>query len=274
MTRKATVIRPTRGWRFVDPAEVWWYRDLFYFLVRRDVIAVYKQTVFGILWTVIQPLCTMVVLTVFLGLWVGMPNDGIPYPLLYFSALVPWQYFAGTLTRTSSSLVANVHLITKVYFPRVLLPLAPAVSRLVGFVIGMIVLLALMAGYGVWPGLGVLYMPLLVLIMLLCATGVGMWLTALNIQYRDIQFTVGFLVQLWMFATPVLYPYSMVPERYRLAYALNPMVGVIENFRGVLVGSGQMDWSLAGLSFLVSLVLFVSGLFYFSTVERLFADVA
>ncbi len=274
MDQSEIVIKPGNSLRFLDIRELWRYRDLFYFLVRREILVKYKQTILGPAYAVIQPLLAMIIFTLFFGRMAKLPNDNIPYPLFYYAALVPWNYFSSTMMNAGQSLVFNSIILKKVYFPRIFLPFVPGIARLVDFFAAFVFLILLMIFYKVTPGWEIMWLPLLPVIMYLAATGTGLWLTALNIKYRDVGFAIGFLVQLWMFASPVVYPLSMVPERYRLLYALNPMTGVIEGFRTCLVGSGTLDWRILAISAGVSLSLITTGIFYFNSVERQFADVA
>lgn len=275
MGRATTWIRPGGRWPRIDMRELWRYRGLFFFLVWRDVKVRYAQTVLGAGWAILQPLLTMVVFSAIFGGFAEIPSDGVPYPVFSLAALVPWTYFSTALAGSSNSLVANSNLITKVYFPRLVVPFASVLASLVDFAIGFVMLLLVMAGYGMFPSLDALVvLPLLVLGMMLVAGGVGCWLAALNVQYRDVKYVVPFLVQVWMYASPIVYPMSMVPERFRPIYALNPMAGVIEGFRAVLLGTGAVSYSLIFFSLGMGVVLFVTGAFYFRRMERVFADVA
>jgi len=253
--------------------DLWRYRELFYFLAWRDVKVRYKQTALGVGWAVLQPLLTMVVFTLLFGRLANMPNDGIPYPLFYFGALLPWMYFSATLANSGNSLVLNANLITKVYFPRVILPTSAAFSGLVDFAIGCILLSGIMAYYGVAPGWKLLLWPPLVVLLFALALGVSMTLAALNVKYRDIKYTLPFLVQLWLFVTPVIYPTSIIPDRYRMLVALNPLSGLIDAFRSSLVPARPIDWQLLWVSALVTVALFVAGAAYFRQTERTFADI-
>jgi lipopolysaccharide transport system permease protein len=253
--------------------EFWTYRELFYFLAWRDVKVRYKQTALGVTWAVLQPLLTMCVFTLLFGNLAKMPSDGIPYPLFYLGALLPWMYFAATLSNSGNSLVTNANLITKVYFPRVILPTSAAFSGLVDFAIGWFLLLGMMGYYQVAPGWRLLIWPLLVMPLFALALGVSMILAALNVRYRDIKYTLPFLVQLWLFVTPVIYPISIIPERYRLLAALNPLTGIIDAFRASLVPDKQIDWQLLGVSSVVTVALFTIAVVYFRKTERTFADI-
>jgi lipopolysaccharide transport system permease protein len=269
------VIEPLAGWRPIDFRELREYRDLFFFLVWRDIKVRYAQTVLGVAWAVLQPLIGTIIFTVVFGRFAGVPSDGVPFSLFALAALVPWTYFATSLSGASASLVSSTNLLTKVYFPRLVIPLAPVLAGLVDLAVGFLALLILMAIYGVVPSASALVaVPLLVLIALLAAGGIGSGLAALSLQYRDVKHATPFLVQVWMFLSPVVYPLSLVPENYRLLYALNPMVGVIEGFRTVLLGTGSAGPAVLGVSAASAVVLFVGGTVFFRRWERSFADVA
>lgn len=269
------VIEPWSRWPRLELRELWAYRGLFLFLVWRDVKVRYAQTVLGAGWAILQPVMTMLVFTVVFGVLVRVPSDGLPYAVFALAALVPWTYFSTALTGASNSLVASTNLLTKVYFPRLVIPLAPVLAGLVDFAIAFVVLIAVTLAFGIVPSpLALLAIPGLTLIMMLTAAGMGCWLAALNIQYRDIRHAVPFLVQVWMYASPIVYPLSLVPERYRALYALNPMVGVIEGFRSVLLGTGVVEWPAIMVSLVAGSLLLVSGVYYFRRAERVFADVA
>lgn len=272
-TKPSLVIKPRKGWQVINFRELYDYRDLFYFLIVRDIKVRYKQTVLGGLWAIIQPLFMMIVFTLFFGRLAGVSSDGVPYPIFNYSAMVAWTYFSNAITSSSNSLIQESNLISKVYFPRLLAPLAPVVAFLLDFVVSFIILIAMMLYYGIHPTIMTLTLPLLVVLMMLTASGVGMFLAALNAQYRDIRYTITFLVQLWMFASPVVYSVSLIPEKYRLIYALNPMAGVIEGFRSALLGTVAFPTQMLLVSTLVSVVMFVVGIFYFKRTERYFADV-
>lgn len=269
-----TVIEPRRGWRALGLAELWRYRDLFYFLVLRDIKVLYKQTVLGFSWAIIRPVFSMVVFSVVFGRLAEVPSDGVPYPVFSYAALLPWTYFSTAMTQSSGSLVANMNMLTKVHFPRLVIPMTPVLAGLVDFVIASSVLAGLMAWYGIAPTADALYLPLLVLLMVLTAAGVGMWLSALAIQYRDVKHAVPFLVQLMMYAAPVVWPASLIPSEYRLLYGCYPMAGVIEGFRASLLGTTEMPWGLVAVGASSAIVVFVSGALYFRRKERIFADVA
>jgi lipopolysaccharide transport system permease protein len=265
-------IRPSRGWPSLNLKDVWEYRELLYFLAWRDVKVRYKQTVLGVIWAVMQPVFTMIVFSIFFGWLVKVPSDGLPYPFFAFCALLPWQLFASSLTATSNSLVANQHLITKISFPRLVIPLSATAGSLLDFSIAFLVLLAMMIGYKIVPTIAMLALPLFVLLTIAVALGIGIWFSALNVKYRDVRHVLPFLTQVWMFATPVVYPSSLVPESWRMLYALNPMVGVVEGVRWALLGTSNAPGSMLLLSTAVTSVLLVSGVFYFRRAERTFAD--
>ena len=267
------IIKPRKGWQVIDFKELLEYRDLFYFLVNRDIKVRYKQTVLGGLWAIIQPFFMMVVFSLFFGKLAKIPSDGIPYPIFNYAAMVPWVYFATAITNSGNSLVGNVNLISKVYFPRLIIPITPVLAGLLDFSIAFVVLIGMMFWYGVYPTVMILILPVLVLLMMLSATGVGMFLSALNAKYRDVRYTIPFIVQFWMFASPIVYPSSMIPEQYRIWYGLNPMAGVIEGFRSILLGTIPFPTEMIILSAIVSSVLFLTGMFYFRQTERFFADI-
>ncbi len=267
------IIKPKKGWQLIDFKELREYRDLFYFLVVRDIKVRYKQTVLGGLWAIIQPFSMMVVFTLFFGRLAKMPSDGIPYPIFNFSAMVVWTYFAGAVRGSGNSLITNTNLISKIYFPRLIVPLTPVLAGLLDFSIAFFVLIGMMFYFHIYPTIMTLFLPLLVILMMLTASGVGMFLSALNAKYRDIRYTIPFLVQFWMFASPIVYPASMVPEKYHFIYVLNPMAGVIEGFRSVLLGTIPFPVRMLLVSTLVSVSLFIIGMFYFEQTERYFADI-
>jgi lipopolysaccharide transport system permease protein len=266
-------IEPPRGWQALDFREIWHYRELLYFLAWRDLRVRYKQTVIGAAWAILQPFLTMVVFSVIFGQLVGVPSDGVPYPIFSYVALLPWTFFAGALNRSSTSLTYDVSLISKVYFPRLILPFASVLSLLVDLGIAFVILLGMMLFYGIVPGRAVLMLPLLLLLAFLTAFGVGLWLSALNVKYRDIAYIIPFLSQFWLFMTPVAYPSTIIPSGWRFLYNLNPMVGVVEGFRWALLGQQNVPTGLLLLSTVVVLILFIGGLFFFRRIEHEFADV-
>lgn len=269
-----TVIRPKKGWGLIDLKELREYKDLFYFLVWRDIKVRYAQSVLGVGWAVIQPVFTMLVFTVVFGKLAKISSDGVPYAIFSFTALVPWTYFSTALTSASGSLIAGSGMLTKVYFPRIIIPLTPVLGKLVDFGIALLLLFGMMVWFKTMPTIWVLTLPLLILLMMLTATGLGMWLTALSIQYRDIKYGMSFAVRLLMYAAPVVYPASLIPDKYRFFYGLNPMAGVIEGFRSALLGTLSMPWDLITVGSLTAIVIAISGAFYFRRMERIFADVA
>jgi lipopolysaccharide transport system permease protein len=268
-----TVIEPKTGWVPVDFREIWNYRELLYFLTKRDIKVRYRQTVLGGLWAIIQPAFTMLVFTLFFGRLAKMPSDGLPYPIFVYAGLLPWTYFANALSASGNSLVGSANLITKVYFPRIVVPASAALAGLLDFFISFFVLAALMIYYQFLPGLTILLFPLLVALTFLCAVGVGLWLSALNVQYRDIRYAIPFLIQVWMFVSPVIYPVSLVQGNYQWLLALNPIGGLIHAYRASLLGHQPIEWSLLGLSTLIIVALFLGGLYYFRRMEKIFADV-
>jgi lipopolysaccharide transport system permease protein len=267
------IIEPKKGWTTIDLKEIWKYRELLYFLTKRDIKVRYKQTVLGGLWAIIQPFFTMVVFTLFFGRLAKVPSDGIPYPIFVYAGILPWTYFANALFASGNSLVGSANLITKVYFPRLIIPASASLAGLIDFFIAMILLGVLMIYYQFIPGISVVLFPVLVGLTFLCAVGVGLWLSALNVQYRDIRYAIPFVIQLWMFVSPVIYPVSMVGEKYQWLLALNPMGGVITAFRASLLGHQPIDWFLLGISAAIILFLFLSGMYYFRKMEKTFADV-
>jgi lipopolysaccharide transport system permease protein len=266
-------IRPSSSWSSPGLKELWEYRELLYFLVWRDVKVRYKQTALGAAWAVIQPLMMMAVFSLFFGYLARVPSDGIPYPIFTFCALLPWQLFSHALTESSNSLVANERLITKVYFPRLVVPIAAVLGGMVDFAIAFALLLVMMLYYGIAPTWAIVALPGFILLAVLTALGVGLWLSALNVQYRDVRHTIGFLVQFWLFATPVAYSSSIIPERWRPLYGLNPMAGVVEGFRWALLGKSQAPGALLAVSIVVVVLVLVGGLYYFRRMEQEFADV-
>ncbi|OGO30610.1 MAG: phosphate ABC transporter permease [Chloroflexi bacterium RBG_16_56_11] len=271
--KPSIIIKPRKGWQLINFKELIEYKDLFYFLVRRDIKVRYKQTVLGGLWAIIQPFFLMVIFSLFFGALAKVPSEGIPYPIFSYSAMIAWIYFSNTVSGASNSLVSNSSLVSKVYFPRLIVPLSPVVAFLLDFAISFIILFGMMLYFQVYPGVTVLFLPLLVIIMMLLASGVGTFLASLNAKYRDIQYTISFLLQFWMFASPVVYPVSMVPERFQIIYAINPMTGIIEGFRSVLLQTTAFPTRLILISGLVSVCIFIGGAMYFRRTERYFADV-
>lgn len=266
-------IEPSRGWISLRLNELWEYRELLYFLAWRDIKIRYKQTALGAAWAIIQPFFTMVIFSIFFGRLAGIPSDGVPYPIFSFAALVPWTFFANSLNQSSNSLVSNANLIQKVYFPRLAVPIASVFSGLVDFVLAFLVLMAMMLYYGIFPTLNTLWLPFFFLLALVTSLGVGLWLSAMNVRFRDIRYTVPFLIQFWMFSTPVVYPTSLLSEPWRTLYGLNPMVGVVEGFRWGLLGTSTAPGAIIAVSSLMAIAILVGGAFYFRRVEKSFADV-
>jgi lipopolysaccharide transport system permease protein len=269
-----TIIEPKKGWVPIDFKELWNYRELLYFLTKRDIKVRYKQTVLGGLWAIIQPAFTMIVFTLFFGRLAKVPSEGMPYPIFVYAGLLPWTYFANAVSGSGNSLVGSANLITKIYFPRLIVPASASLAGLLDFFIAMFVLGVLMIHYQFVPSiLGIFLFPFLVGLTFLCALGVGLWLSAMNVQYRDIRYVIPFLVQIWMFVSPVIYPVSIVNEKYQWLLALNPMAGVIKGFRASILGHQPVDWVLLGISAFIIFSLLASGLFYFRRMEKVFADV-
>jgi lipopolysaccharide transport system permease protein len=268
------IIEPTPGWRAVDFKEIYRYRDMLRFLTWRSIKVLYAQSAIGIGWAVIQPLFSMIVFTIVFGRFAKIDSNGVPYSLFSLAALVPWTYFSNALLEAGNSLVSQSQMLTKVYFPRLILPLSGVLAKLVDFGIAMLMLASLMAFYQVLPTWNAIFLPLLVLIMVAASLGVGLWLTAMAIQYRDVKHALSFVVQLAMYASPVIYSVNIIPEKYRLLYAVNPMVGVIEGFRSALLNTNPMPWDLIAVGVLSSSIILASGLYYFRRQERIFSDVA
>ncbi len=273
-----TIIEPTRGLAALQLRAVWEYRELLFFLAWRDIKVRYRQTALGVAWIVLQPLLSTVVFTVLFGMLLRVPSNGAPYAVFALAALVPWQYFSSSMSRVGTSLVGSAHLITKVYFPRLIIPLSGVISTLVDFAVGFGVLLTMLLIYRVPLTANVLWLPAFLLLAVITALGFGLWLSALNVRYRDVNYLIPFLLQIWMYVTPVVYGSTLIPERYRWLMALNPMTGVVEGFRWALLGiggwgSGAGGQILAAISVAISLVVLASGLVFFRSTERTFADV-
>jgi lipopolysaccharide transport system permease protein len=267
------LIAPPSRWWAIPLGELWAYRELLYFFVWRDIKIRYKQTAIGAAWAVLQPFLTMLVFSLFFGRLAHIPSDGMPYPIFFYSALLPWMYFAAALQNATNTIVENQRLITKVYFPRLTLPLSAVLSGLVDLGISFLMFFAMMVYYGIRPGAAMLWLPIFLLLTILTALGVGLWLSALNAIYRDVRYVLPFLVQFWMFASPVVYASSLVPEKWRWLYGLNPMAGVIEGFRWSLTGRGQPPGRMFVVSALVVIVVLLSGIGYFQKMETTVADV-
>jgi lipopolysaccharide transport system permease protein len=266
------IIRPMSGWVPVNLRELWEYRELLYSFISRDIKVRYKQTALGAAWAVIQPLFMMIVFTLAFGRLAKIPSEGLPYPLFSYAALLPWTLFSEGITRSTNSMITNANIMTKVYFPRLIMPMSGILSPLVDFAIAFVILLGMMVYYGFTPTINVLFLPAFILLALATSLGVGLWLSALNVQYRDFQYTVPFLIQLWLFASPVVYPSTLLPEPYRTLFGLNPMAGVIEGFRWALLGTAPPSYLIA-ISALMVAILLISGAFYFRRMEKTFADV-
>lgn len=269
---RLSMIKATSGWAALNLRDLWVYRELIFFMTWRDLKVRYKQTFLGASWAILQPFLTMVVFSIFFGNLAQVPSDGVPYPIFSYTALIPWTLFSKALQDASRSLVNNSHMITKVYFPRMILPLSSVLAGVVDFLIAFLVLIGMMFYFNVFPTAYVWTLPLFLLLALVTAVGVGLWLSALNVLFRDINYVLPFLTQFWMYMTPIAYPSSMIPEQWRVLYALNPMTGVVEGFRWALLGTGQPPGIMTAVSSGVALLLLVTGMFYFRRMERLFAD--
>jgi len=267
-----TVIRARKGWISINIRELWLFRELLYFLIWRNIKVKYKQTALGIVWAVLQPLCMMLVFSFIFGMFARLPSDGVPYPLFVLIGFLPWNYFAAVLAQATGSIVAESNLVTKIYFPRLLIPAGNALSMLLDFFITFFVLGILFIYYGVTPDAGLLWIPLLTMITVMNALGFALWFAALNVKYRDIQQIIPFLIQIWMFLTPVIYPRSLLGDKYGWLLLLNPMSGLTEAFRGALLGELPMPWTPLAISTSIGFLIFLSGLFYFRRTERFFAD--
>lgn len=266
-------LKPSNGWRSLNLKEFWQYRELLYFLSWRDIKVRYKQTALGALWAILQPFLTMVVFSLFFGNLAKMPSDGIPYPIFAFAALVPWTFFSNGLTQSGNSLIQSAGMLKKVYFPRLIVPISSILSGAVDFIFAFIVLIGMMFWYGIVPTANVVWLPFLLLLAFGTALGVGLWLSAMNVQFRDVRYTIPFLTQFWLFSTPIAYPSSLLSEPWRTIYGLNPMVGVVEGFRWALVGTATAPGPLIIVSALTMLTILISGMFYFRRMESTFADV-
>ncbi len=279
-SEEVLVLRPSRGWSALNLGDLWRYRELIYFLIWRDVKVRYKQTALGASWAILQPFITMVVFTLLFGRLAKMPSDGIPYPLFVYTGLLPWGLFTKAIGDAGRSMVTNRSMITKVYFPRLSIPLASVLAGLVDFALAFLVLIGMMVVYNYVPALeyqvvitpAILTLPLFLLLALVTSLGVGLWLSALNVQYRDVNYILPFLTQFWLFITPIAYPASMIPEKWQMLYSLNPMTGVVEGFRWALLGVKEAPSPMIAVSSTIAIVLLVSGLFYFRRMERTFAD--
>lgn len=280
MSEEVLFLRPTKGWTSLNLGDLWRYRELIYFLIWRDIKVRYKQTALGVAWAILQPFLTMVVFTIFFGRLANMPSDEVPYPIFSYTALLPWTLFAKGISDAGRAMVSNRSMITKIYFPRMVVPTASVTSGLVDFAIAFTVLIAMMIYYNYAPGStyqvvltpAVFTLPLFLLLALVTTLGVGLWLSALNVNYRDVNYILPFLTQIWLFLTPVVYPSSMLSPKWQLVYALNPMAGVVNGFRWALLGINNNLGITLGISTLVAVILLVSGMFYFRRMEHTFAD--
>jgi lipopolysaccharide transport system permease protein len=266
-------IEPSRGWTSLGLRELWEYRELLYFLIWRDIKVRYKQTVLGAAWAILQPFLAMVVFSIFFGRLAQIPSDGVPYPIFSFAALVPWTFFANGLNQSSNSLVSSANLIKKVYFPRLAIPIAAVLSGVVDFFLAFLVLLGMMLYYGILPTVNTFWLPLFLLLALVTSLGAGLWLSALNVQFRDVRYTVPFLTQIWFFTTPVVYASSLLSEPWRTIYGLNPMVGVVEGFRWALLETNTAPGPIIIASSVAALIILISGGFFFRRMEKTFADI-
>jgi lipopolysaccharide transport system permease protein len=268
-----TRIERASGWISLDLAELWRFRELLYFLTWRDVVVRYKQTALGASWAIIQPVMTMVVFSLVFGRLSSIPSDGVPYPLFSFAALVPWTFFANGLTQSSNSLVGSANLIQKVYFPRLMIPAASVLGGAVDFLLAFVVLIGMMGYYGVAPTMNIVWLPAFLLLAIVTSLGVGLWLSALNVRFRDVRYVVPFVTQFWLFATPIAYPSSLLDEPWRTVYGLNPMAGVVEGVRWALLGTNTAPGPMIGLSVLAATIMLVGGAYYFRRMEKAFADI-
>ena len=267
------LIEPSKGWMPLRLNELWLYRELLFFFVWRDIKVRYKQTILGLLWAVLQPLFTMVIFSLFFGRLAGIPSDGIPYPIFSFAALVPWTFFANGLNQSANSLVNNANMLKKIYFPRLTMPTASIIASLVDFILAFVVLLLMMLFYGIVPTARIIWIPYLLLLVFVSSFGVGLWLSAMNVQFRDIRYTVPFLIQAWLFATPIAYSSTLLSEPWRTLYGVNPMAGVVEGFRWALLGLNTDPIPMIVVSSISAVTFLITGLYYFRRMERNFADV-
>ena len=266
-------IQPSKGWTILRLKEIWEYRELLAIFVWRDLKVRYRQTVIGALWAILQPFLTMVIFSIFFGRLAGIPSDNIPYPIFSYAALVPWTFFANSINQASISLVINADMIKKIYFPRLTMPIAAVLTGLVDFVLAFIILLGMMYYFGFMPTINILWFPVFILLTMMTSLGVSLWLSAMNVRYRDVRYMIPFITQAWLFATPVAYPSSLLEEPWRTLYGLNPMVGVVEGFRWALLGTDSAPGPLFLVSFLVSFLILISGIYYFRRMEKTFADI-
>ena len=270
---QVVVIKPSKGWVSLNLRTLWEYRELLYFLTWRDIKVRYKQTALGAAWAILQPMATMLIFSLFFGRLVKVPSDGIPYPIFAFAALVPWTFFANGLNQSSNSLIASANLLKKVYFPRLAIPIATVLAGVVDFVLAFLVLLLLIAYYRIMPTINIVWTPLFLALAFVTSLGVGLWMSALNVKYRDVRYVVPFLIQIWLFATPVAYPSSLLSQPWRTIYGLNPMVGVVEGFRWALLGTNTAPGLMVIASSIAAFLILITGAFYFRYMEKTFADV-
>lgn len=267
------IIKAKHGLINIDLKELWQYRELFWFLALRDVLVRYKQAIIGIAWAVIQPLLTMIVFSLIFGGLAKLPSDGVPYPILTFTALLPWQFFSNSMRASSQSVVMNEKLITKIYFPRLIIPTSAVISGVIDFIISFVILIIMMVWYHILPTFNFVYFPLFLVLAFMAALAVGMWLSALNVEFRDVFYVVPFLIQAGQYLSPVAYSSSIIPGKWRLLYSLNPMVGVIDGFRWSILGTASPNWGSIIISCISIVIVFIGGLFYFKKMERTFADI-
>lgn len=267
------IIKRKRGLIGVDFKELWRYRELFWFLALRDILVRYKQAAIGIAWAVLQPLLTMIVFSLIFGRLAKLPSEGVPYPILVFTALLPWQFFAHSMSASSQSVVGSAAIITKIYFPRLVIPTSAVISGTIDFAISFLILVGMMFWYGIVPTYNIIFLPLFLLLAFISALAVGLWLSALNVEFRDVFYVVPFFVQAGQYLSPVAYSSSVIPEKWRMLYSLNPMVGVIDGFRWSILGSANPNWYCIAISSVSVLIIFIGGLFYFRRMERTFADI-
>lgn len=273
MKTDTVIIKPRNKWISIDFNELWKYRELLYFLVWRDVKVRYKQTVIGAGWAIIQPFVTMIIFTIIFGNIAKIPSDGVPYPIFSYSGLLLWIYFSTSVSSSSNSVVGSSNLITKIYFPRLIIPLTSSLAGMVDYCIAFIILVLMMIYYGITPGFSIIFLPIVLFLTFITATGFGLWFSSLNVKYRDVHHALPFFIQLLLFATPVIYPLTFVPDKYRWLLSLNPMSGVIEVHRACILGNKTIDLNTLSISVSISLIIFISGLFYFRRTERYFADI-
>ena len=267
------IIKRKRGLIGIDFKELWRYRELFWFLALRDILVRYKQTAIGVAWAVLQPLLMMIVFSLIFGRLAKLPSEGVPYPILVFAALLPWQFFAHSMSSSSQSVVGSAAIITKIYFPRLVIPTSAVISGAIDFGISFLILIGMMFWYGIVPTYNIIFLPLFLLLAFISALAVGLWLSALNVEFRDVFYVVPFLVQAGQYLSPVAYSSSVIPEKWRMLYSLNPMVGVIDGFRWSILGTANPNWYCIAISSVSVLIIFVGGLFYFRKMERTFADI-